>query len=295
MLPFARLIMQGRGHALGLVFISLMVSPLFWPGSILAAAGLSLVWLRIGIRDGALLWLWALMPAIASATFLDSFMPLLVITGSSIASWVLRMTASWRYTLAGLTLSCLLAALGLEHFSGGLLDPYVTAFNELLQQMQQQLMQSEFRDILPQSVGATFVAGLYGAMLSVGTFASVVLARSWQSKLYNPGGFQQEFHRLRLGQVESIAAVLLLGLFFTLGTQYLTWAWIALFPLLVAGLALFHAWALQKKLAMHWYFMFYTVLVLWDPLKVILAGVALADSFIDFRSRFPKTNTEIDS
>jgi uncharacterized protein YybS (DUF2232 family) len=295
MLPLARWFMQGRGHALGFVLITLISSPVLWPNSILAAAALSLVFLRIGVRDGVMLWLWALLPATALAITVDSFMPLLLISAASLTSWILKKTASWPYTLMSLSACSLLAALGLEKLASDLLSPFVDAFNQFLEVWQQQLAQTELNGILPQTVGPTFVAGLFGTMLNVGTFVSLVLARSWQAKLYKPGEFQKEFHRLRLGKIEVMAAILLAGLFFQLGAQYLTWVWLALFPLLIAGIALFHAYALHKKMKTHWYFIFYLVLMIWDPLKVILAGLAVADCFIDFRSKFPKTTTDQDS
>lgn len=295
MLPLARWIMQGRSQALAFLLISLITSPVLWPNSILAAAALSLVWLRIGTRDGALLWLWALLPAAAIAYYFNSFMPLLLISCSSLTSWVLKKTVSWPYTLMTLSTCCYLAVIGLEQFGGNALNPYVDAFNQLLVEMQKQFLQTEFKNVLPASVGISFVAGLFGSMLTVAAFFSVVLARSWQSKLYNPGGFQKEFHQMRLGKIETLVATFLIGLFFELGTQYLTWAWIALFPMLIAGIALFHAYALQKRMATHWYFVFYTVLMFWDPLKIILAGLALADSFFNFRSKFPNTTTDQDS
>jgi hypothetical protein len=52
--------------------------------------------------------------------------------------------------------------------------------------------------------------------------------------------------------------------------------------------ALFHGLAPHWGLATHWYVLFYVLLVLWDPLKVFLAGLAIADSFLDFRSRMPE-------
>lgn len=295
MLPLARWFMQGRGHALGFLLITLITSPVLWPNGILAAAALSLVLLRIGVRDGVMLWLWALLPATALAITVDSFMPLLLISTACFTSWVLKKTVSWSYTLMSLSASSLLATLGLEKFADHSLSPFVAAFNLFLADWQQQLAQTELKGIFPESVGTTFVAGLFGTMLLVGAFFSLVLARSWQAKLYNPGEFQKEFHRLRLGKIEATIALLLVGFFFQLGAQYLTWVWLALFPLLIAGIALFHAYAWHKKMAIHWYFIFYAVLVIWDPLKIILAGLALADCFSDFRSRLPKTTTDQDS
>lgn len=292
MLPLASWLMQGRGRTLGFVLVTLATSPLIWPNTILAAATISLVWLRIGVRDGVLLWLWALLPAATLAFYLQSFMPLLLVCSTSMASWVLRKTVSWPNTLMGISACGALAAICLEHFASDSLMVYVKAFDRFLEEFKQQLAQPELQAILPSSVETVFVAGLFGSMLVVGTFVSVALARSWQSKLYNPGGFQKEFHQLRMGKVAVIFIILLTGLFFELGKQYLAWVWVALFPLLVAGVALFHAFALQKKLATYWYVLFYFILIFWDPLKIFLAGMAIADSFINLRAKLPEPKTD---
>lgn len=288
MLPLANWIMQGRGQALGFVLIALVTSPVIWPNSILAAAAISLVGLRVGTKDGAMLWAWALLPTSVLVIYFDSFMPLLLVSSTAITSWVLKKTVSWSYTLMSISACGVLAAFCLEHFATDSLTIYVEAFDTFLKEFKQQLGQPELQAVLPASVETVFVAGLFGTMLVVGTFASVAIARYWQAKLYNPGGFQKEFHQLRLGKVEVVIVVLLTALFFELGKQYLTWVWFALFPLLIAGIALFHALAMHKKLATHWYVMFYVVLMLWDPLKIFLAGLAIADSFMNLRKKLPK-------
>lgn len=292
MLALAKWIMQGRGQALGFVLIALVTSPVIWLNSILAAAAISLVWLRIGVRDGVMLWAWALLPTVAIAVYLDSFMPMLLVSSSAIISWVLKKTVSWSYTLICISIVGVLTAISLEHFAANSLIAYTEVFNSFLSEFKQQLGQPELQAILPESIETVFVAGLFGTMLVVGTFVSIVIARYWQAKLYNPGGFQKEFHQLRMGKVEVIIILLLTVLFFELGRQYLTWAWFALFPLLIAGIALFHAMAMHKKLATHWYVMFYVVLMFWDPLKIFLAGIAIADSFINFRNKLPKTTPD---
>jgi hypothetical protein len=292
MLPLARWIMQGRGHALGFLIVALATSPLIWPNSILAAATLSLVWLRIGTKDGVLLWLWALLPALALLMAFDSFMPLLIISCTGLTSWVLKKTASWPYTLMSLMACCLIATLSLEQLASDSLLPFVDAFNRFLSDMQQQLLQTELKGALPEAIDVIFIAGLFGSWLMIAAFLSLALARSWQSRLYNPGGFQKEFHQLRFGKIEASIVVLFIGMFFSLGAQYLTWVWIALFPLLIAGIALFHAYALHKRISIHWYVIFYIALMFWDLSKVILVALALADSFLNFRSKFSSTTKD---
>jgi len=288
MLPLARWIMQGRGQALGFVIAGLVASYVVWPFGILAAAALSLVWLRVSVRDGALLWLWTLLPTIAMTFYLESFLPLMLVCSVSLASYVLRTTASWSFTLASLSISSLILTLALDQLGSEQLLPFVDNLNKLLSSLQNELKQAQIEGAILGNVDTHFVAGLFGSMLIMSAFVSVVIARTWQSQLYNAGGFQKEFHQLRLSRVESILCFVMAGIFFQLGTQALAWAFIVLFPLLIAGIALFHAYAGNKKMATHWYFIFYIVLMSWDPVKIVLMGLALADSFLNLRSKFPK-------
>src|SRR5690606_38868442 len=41
------------------------------------------------------------------------------------------------------------------------------------------------------------LAGLMGAVHALMALVGLMIGRSWQAGLYNPGGFRDEFHRLR--------------------------------------------------------------------------------------------------
>lgn len=289
MLPLAQWVMRGRNQALTFVLLALATSPILWPNSVLAAAVISLVCLRIGEKEGVQLLFWALLPAIAIAAYSNSYVPGLIISTAFIASAVLKRTTSWSSGLISLTLCGLIAAIGLEVFASSPLTVYVDMYAHFIQQAESQMADApELKALLPQTIETTFVAGLIATFTVIGSFFSLVLARSWQAKLYNPGGFQREFHALKLKWLEAVGLLLLTGLLMSLGAQYLTWIWMGFFPLLVAGVALFHAVALDKKIAIQWYVIFYIVLTLWDPLKMILVLVGVIDSIADFRSRIQK-------
>lgn len=292
MLPLAEWTMRGRGQALAFVVIALATSPIIWPNSLLAAAIIALAWLRLGTKEGLFLCLWAVLPATVLAVYMGSFMPLLTVITTAVVSHVLRTTRSWPFSLVALSACGLVTAIGLEAFAKDLLSEYVTVYSQFLTELKQQIPDQELNQVLMETLETAFIAGLFGTLLMIGSFISLTLARSWQAKLYNPGGFQQEFHQLRLGKIDIVIAVVLTVAFYQLGMQYLTWVWIALFPLLIAGVALFHAFAKSRKLAMQWYILFYCVLVFWDPLKIMLVIVAIADSAVNFRSRFPQHDTD---
>lgn len=292
MLPLASWVMRGRGQALGFVIIALLTSPIIWPNSILAAAALGLVTLRAGEKFGVKLWFFALLPTLAFVLWLGNFMPMLLITVVLVGSVVLRQTVSWSYALMSLTAAGLFASLMLDWVAQDSLNVYVELIEKLLTDLKQQLADPEVQKALPDTISTTFIAGMFGVVLNVCSFFALTLARYWQAGLYNPGGFRQEFHNLRLGRVWLAITLLLLVLFFQLGNQYLTWVWIVLFPMLIAGVALFHAVAMYKKLGKHWYVIFYCVLLLGDLPKLILVALALADSLWDIRSKLPQRKTD---
>jgi hypothetical protein len=292
MLPLAHWIMRGRVQALVFVVIALATSPWLWPNSILAAAAIALIWLRHGSKEGLFTCLWALLPAAVIIGFMGNFMPLLMIATAAVSSEVLRITRSWPYGLIALSGCGLLTAIGLEVFAQTSMQVYVDLYSTFLEELKQQIPDQEVAKLLTTTIDSAFVAGLFGSMLMMAGFISLALARSWQAKLYNPGGFQQEFHQLRLGRIDIVIAVVLTIVFYQMGMQYLTWVWIALFPLLIAGVALFHAVAKSKNLAIQWYILFYCVLAFWDPLKIVLVLVTTVDSIIDIRSKLPKRDTD---
>ena len=70
------------------------------------------------------------------------------------------------------------------------------------------------------------------------TLVGLMVARSWQARLYNPGGFREEFHAIRLpaGIAFGLMAIALLSV--TIDPMMLVLAPTATLPLCVAGLSL---------------------------------------------------------
>lgn len=124
---------------------------------------------------------------------------------------------------------------------------------------------------------------------------SLLLARWWQSAVYNPGGFQKEFHGFT---ISSKIAVILLALFLIgrlIPEGYQLWADLALLPFLLAGIAMIHSTIKLYGLGGQWVAILYVGLIfMGKPVTLVLVGLGLADSLIDLRSRLdglknPKT------
>ena len=140
---------------------------------------------------------------------------------------------------------------------------------------------------------ATFAAQMHeGLMVAVLLYwiIATLLARWWQSALYNPGGFGAEFRQLVIPRVVSpIAAVVAVGTLtqvLTVGADGLASDLLIVLVVLFAfqGLALLHHRANVIGLAKQWLVGFYILLILMmSSVGLILAFVGIADTITDVR------------
>lgn len=279
MRKLAELIMRGRSQAILVAMIAAMLPMMYW----ISAAAVGLVTLRRGPADGAGLLAWSLLPAGAWGLIGDPT-PALVILGTYVLSVVLRRTVSWGYTLAVLIPLGVLAGIALEQMLQDVLGQLVEVVQELLVQSQETLPGAELGADWWYQLFAGGLSAAHAAMM----LSSLVLARWWQSVLYNPGGFREEFHQLRLSPAVAlpIMAVLVLGPQFGLVTVH--WLPLLVVPLVFAGLALVHGCVAKRKVGGTWLFMFYMASVVLGPyLITMLVLLAVLDSLVDIRRRIP--------
>lgn len=276
MRALADFIMRGRTQAATVALIGHWVP-------FLTAAAVALVTLRRGLKDGVQVLLWGLLPAIVMLA-LSQQSAWMAINGAVAvfaAAAVLGHFGAWRQALMGLVSLNILGAVLLALWAPTLVADWSEQFGKFFTQLQNQ---SDHTLQLPEP-GSTFVLGFIAAITAYSGAAGLVIGRWWQAMLYNPGGFAEEFHRLRLGPVEALVC---------LGAALYAWwqpggysVWMALFalPLLFAGLALVHALAARRGLATGWLVAFYLALFVLQPLAKLLVLVAFVDTWLDFRGR----------
>ena len=281
MRALAEFVMRGRIQA-ALVALCGNLLPLISP------AAVGLVGLRRGLSEGLLVALWALLPSLL-AFYVSDLNPMVILASIAgvaivpLAAEVLKVSISWRLTLLFISVvSAALAILLSVLFStelSSLQDSLAQLFAEIQKgQPNQQAVQM----FVPER---TFIVGLIGYIMALNAVLSLILARWWQALLYNPGGFQTEFHQLRLGGREAILLLVGIGFCQFNSSQYFSWGELLALPLLLSGIALVHFIVAHRKLGGHWLVIFYVGLVLIGPLSMALIVISCIDSIVNFRSR----------
>ena len=147
---------------------------------------------------------------------------------------------------------------------------------------------AEAIDRLAASMNSIMAASVVVSLMIV-----LLMARWWQSLLYNPGGFGAEFRRLRLPRLPMLAVTAtLLALVALAGFQSGAWHPRYSTDLLVIvstlyafqGLAAIHDFVAVRRLSSGWLIGLYVILLVEAlPAVLLLVATGLADSLMDRR------------
>jgi len=285
MRSLAEFAMRSRATALLVAVLSTGTSLFFWVG----AAVVALVTLRKGTSEGLILLLWSLLPAGAVLYLLAEVLPVANLIAAFLLAWVLRNTISLATTLIMAPVTGLFLGATLLTIASPYLDFLVQIMDELVTQWRQGLPAGTDGAMVIMAPGRELISGGLVVMHTLAVSVSILLARWWQSTLYNPGGFASEFHNLRLGYRPAAALLLSAGYCMTLGEQYALWATALSIPLLMSGLGLLHYLLNKTHNTRRWLWLLYFSVVLIDPVKWVICLLAVIDSFIDVRRRVNRT------
>jgi len=277
-----------------MLLMTVLTLLLAWFGS----AAVALVILRRGLQASASVFLFVLLLAAAWA-YTGNIVPLSTLLCTSALAVALRTTRSWPIvvTLAPLVIIAWGAALLL--FASDYVAQLLVYAEQGLDIFKQQLALASANggneDVAKQLLAqmppltAAHLVGNLAFMQMLLTLMSLLSARWWQAKLYNPGGFQQEFYQLRLTRGNILLLIAGLVLFSNI-EGYHQWAWLFAIPMIIVGVALVHAVVALKQLSGHWLFGFYLIFITFAPVVPLLMMVVIADSALDFRARIAQTN-----
>ncbi|MEY2699517.1 MAG: hypothetical protein RIQ52_272 [Pseudomonadota bacterium] len=213
---------------------------------------------------------------------------------TAIIAWVLRDTRDLSLSLevtalfgmAGIGLFYLLVDQPGDYWSqrmAGLMQPLLDMNADADPQTQLLMKQGMER------VGH-YVTGLMASGAVITLVMTLLIGRWWQSLLFNPGGFRDEYLGLRLSRRAGVAAIaaMLVGLTGGLAgfAEVVVNAGLVLFALyLFVGLAVAHALLSARSSQRFWLIGLYVLLFIIPHLMVPLALLGLSDSWFDWRRR----------
>ena len=284
----ATYILKGRLQAIGvtsvMTFVSLMLPPLAY---LLSGLPVSLVSLRRGPVFGVqviigslfLVMVMALLlnikPQIATAFALEIWIPLWL------CAIVLRKTESHGNLVFFAGMFGILYVLVSHLMIGDVSEWWRNNLETGIIKALPADMASEYETVAEQL--APYMNGMLAGSLLVSIVLTILLARWWQSLLFNPGGFKAEFYSLRMPRVLLIGVVL--GVVLILmdmakpGAMAFDMLLVLIFAYFFQGLAATHRIVAEKGLPKIWLLLLY-VLLLIPQVGLFVACLGMIDSWL---------------
>ena len=245
----ARYMMRGRVQAIGsivsLALLSLIVSPL----AIFTTAGVALVTLVHGYREGlkSLIVATVVLTVFTGVAINQPMIGLELALKFWLPAWFLASIVITKSSMSlaivvAATVSCLLV-LGFYSFTDPAAYWYEVIDKQLLPMLKEagmKIQEGPKAEKLWQFMSKIMTGSAAALFLAVQTL-SLLLARYWQALLYNPKGFGQEFRQLRFGKVAaSIALVITVLALTTANEMVLNLFFVAIVFMMFQGLSVIH-------------------------------------------------------
>ena len=120
-------------------------------------------------------------------------------------------------------------------------------------------------------------------MMMMTGLISVFLARSWQAQMFNPGGFQQEFHKLRLGKSVALGVLVVAGLSLLTDWVFLSDVVVVLLAtMMIQGLAVLHGIVKIRGMSGGWLTGTYLMMIL-PHTSALVGALGIADNWLNIR------------
>lgn len=276
----AKIAMRGPTQAILLASISMLIPMMFW----FSAAVVALVTLRKGFQQGAVVFFWTVLPAMVWLLSVQDPGALIVLALSFLMANVLRITTSWQATLVSGALISLILGWISPYIMPGLIEVLMSLADEFFKELAKQSDQ-EYNGEMQEGFQSLMIAGFASSFYGI-ALGSVCMARSWQARLFNPGGWQEEFYQIRIQPRLLFVVLSLIVITPALSLNTAVVVFIAIIMLIFSGIAMIHGLIAKKKMTVQWLIGFYfSVFVLFPTVLILVAIIAVVDSFIDIRSK----------
>ena len=270
--------------------LSLFVPPLAY---VISGTVVALVTLRKGAAAGLQTMMFAMLVLILFCILAN--LPFQLAVAYALAVWlpvcavaiVLRVTEAQGIALfvAGIMAACLIVSLYLmvDDVSGLWKNWFMT----MLEKNVPDADMNAYEEALDSA------AVIFNAIMAVGLMlnivSSVLLARWWQSNLFNKGAFREEFYALRLPiLVLPVSGLLVLLTFIasdSLQAISRDWLILMLFMYVIQGVSAVHRVIDQYKLSVAWLVAVYCLLILLPYITLLIACLGMTDVYLDWQKK----------
>ena len=290
----AEFILQGLPQAVlaaaGFAVLGLLLPPF----GIVSSAVVALVALKVGLRQAVYVTL--ISSTLLAVAVLAMRHPPIIGILSGMAQWLpaallgalLGRTVSWTLVMQVAFVTGIIAIVALYLLFPDIDRFWVETFKQLLQPALQQGSGQEAQAIGKglESV-APLMTGILVSAFVLTALLSLMLARSMQAALENPGGFAREFQALRIGVWPAGLAILFVVLATLTGAAWANaLAAVAMTVFMLQGFALVHAMVARIGWPKGSIIGLYVLLVIFlTPVVVVMASLGVVDAFADFRRR----------
>jgi len=292
----AAYIMKGRMQAVTVAATLAMLSLLFPPLSIVSSASVALVTLRLGGKEGLFVLLCACLVAMLLSMLLlgDYHYALISAVILWLPVWIMAIILRVGRNLAvTIEIAVLLGVVAVIGFYGYEAEPKLFWQSMLVMMIQPVLaVQPDVPvEVVKQFIETIshYVTGLLAAGSVFSLLFGLLLGRWWQDRLFNPGGFTNEYLSLK-GHVQLAIVTLLLGVAAALSSgQLAEVCWNVLVVLLVfycfVGTAVLHCVFSAMKGRRYLLPIFYVTLFAVPHLMVLIALCGISDAWLNLRNK----------
>ncbi|WP_370526893.1 hypothetical protein [Methylobacter sp. BlB1] len=286
----AAYIMRGRLQAMIVASSLALLSLIMPPVSIVSSASVALVTLRRGAFEG----LYVLVCSSAAASLLGLFLlgsyqfALLYSMVLWLPVWLISIVLrEGRHLSLAVEFAVLIGVLGVVGFYLYEAEPAAMWKEALSRMVPPNMPVDEIQRTL--DVLSHYMTGVAAAGTVFGLLFGLFLGRWWQSVLYNPGGFKQEFLSLHTKPRLAMGSIVVVAVAWASSGALSEVAWnmtILLFVLYTCiGTAVLHAVFASMKLGRYLVPMFYLTLFLIPHAMLPVALVGLSDAWMNLRNK----------
>lgn len=292
MRSLAEFIMRGRRQAVAMALLFTFLPGLSWVGDVIMA----LVTLRHGAKEGGVVLLWLLLPAVILSFHYPELWVYRVLGGSALIygfALVLRNFASWKKTLdIGMCIGLFVIVI-LHMFKPDLAEFWRMQITHNLTLFSKQFELGIDATAIQQTSAALvpYATGIQIVVLLISSLSVLIFARWWQAILYNPGGLSAELYNIRLNYAAlGILVILQLASFsdIAVATDCLP---VIKFVFVVAALSLLHGIITITHSSKLWLLVIYSLfIVLFYYVMELLVLLAVADVMVNIRQQIQQVN-----